>query len=537
MKERKLLKFVIKKLQLISEWNKVQRALESRREMGILDVAREHSISEKVSGMGMRPTDEMVGHEVGDCSFNDLIENNSVEELEEWKKEKEQKFGELIDQAALGESELSGDNRENLRIARREYERESEIPEEVKQVVEGENGLRQRWSDAEDFSDVEEEFIEMIDAFREYSGGDYGKVLEIWEPNISPEKVDHVIEEVRNEALAILRDLDLEQVEEVWSGVESSVDTDKTLGELSENPTGMHEFLANYILGGNPVKMPVRIGGSGMEYGNSVMAPLQTVDDRFWAKCFDTTAHEFGHTYGRENLSSEHAFLPLGEPPSEAIDEGTARFYQNQVFRSEEFLTDFFAPAIKRWFDSKGQENLDFDSRGLYRWFNAIDPDNRERISADPITYPLHVAVRYELEKELIESDEPVESVVKDLDNRWEEKMQRYLGDPLDREIAEMDDAETVLQDVHWGKGKFGYFPAYTLGDVMASKWRKDMEEELEQDFEHYLSNADSEPIDEWIVDNLWQYGKAVWDRSGHVDLDPEPYKQHMRRTAEIYDD
>lgn len=509
------------------------KALEKRRDIGALNVAKEHSISEEVSGIGLRPTDEMFGYQVDGQSFTDLLEQNTSEELGRLSRDKQRELGSIMEDIDLRSDSLSEEERTNLRIARQELQRSFGVPEQVSEVVEGRDGLRSQWGEAERFSEVQAEFIEMVYAFREFSGQDYGEIVDIWEPNLELGEVDSVIRELKQEAISILEETDLDEVRDVWSRVENNVEPELELKDITNNPTGMHEFLANYILGGNPVKMPVRIGGSGMEYGNSVMAPLQTVDDRYWVKCFDTTAHEFGHTFGRESLSLENAFLPLGEPPSEAVDEGTARFYQNQVFRSEEFLKEFFVPAVNEWF-AEGRSR-EFDSEAVYRYFNAIDPDNRERISADPVTYPIHVAIRYELEKELIESDEPVEELVSDLDRKWQSKMQEYLGDPLGMEIEEMDNSDTVLQDVHWGKGKFGYFPTYIVGDVIAANWREELEGYLEHGFGEYLSKADLEPVNEWMTEEVWRHGKAVWDRSDAIDLDTEAYRQQMREVAEFY--
>lgn len=522
-----------KKIRSAADVDPAPRALEKRRDIGALEVAREHSISESVSEIGLRPTDEMFGYSVEGYSFHGLLERYSSEELEQLRRQKQEELESVIEKVDLGSGSLSRDQRANLRLAQGELERGVGIPEQVSEIVEGRNGLRSKWGEAEEFSEVEEDFAEMIAAFRDYSDQDYGEIIAIWEPNVDRAKVDSIVQELKQEAVSILEEVELEDTDRVWSRVEEEIDTGRELKSITQNPTGMHEYLANYMLGGNPVKMPVRIGGSGMEYGNAVMAPLQTVDDRYWAKCFDTTAHEFGHTFGRQNLSTDHKFLPLGEPPSEAVDEATARFYQGQVFRSGAFLREFFVPAVNDWFTEEGEE---FNPEAIHLYFKAIEPDNRERVSADPVTYPIHVAVRYELEKELIESDEPVEKIVQELDRKWRSKMQEYLGDPLGIEIEEMPDSETVLQDVHWGKGKLGYFPTYVLGDVIAANWRQDIEDDLEHGFSSYLSGADLEPINEWVVENIWRHGKAVWERSDAIDLDTAAYREQMREVAELYD-
>jgi carboxypeptidase Taq len=527
----KIFEFVTKKIQNMSRAS-AEHLLNGRKKVGRLEVARELLRSDKASGPGVQPRgdDELTQHLEKDIGqINQEIESEHQELRKVAQKAGEENIPE----------NLSADEKENLKLILQEYGNDSEIPLQVRNVVEGSNGLRDKWGEADQVEEVEDDFAEMVEGFREYSGGDYGEVLGIWEPNVPPQKIDQIMKRVKEEAIGILEEIPSDEVQGVWERTGAEVDDSRSLEELTENPASVHEFLANYVLGGNPVRMPVRIASSGMEYGNSLMAPLQTTDQSFWAKALDTTAHEYGHTFGRENLPRDQMYLPLGEPPSEAVDEGSARFYQNHVFRSREFL-GFLASESEEgigpqdWLSAHGIP--DFDPENLYGWFNAIDPNNRERISADPVTYPLHVVIRYEIEKELIESGEPAGSMVDDIHDKWQNKMQSYIGDPLRIEIEEMDESETVLQDVHWGKGKFGYFPSYTLGDVMAANWRGSMDEELEKDVGEYASNTDLDPVNDWMVENIWQHGKAVWDRSDYTKLDVEPYIDHLRDKAdELY--
>lgn len=526
-----IFEFITQKIQNMSR-ESAEYLLDKRKKRGRREVARELLRSDEASGPGVKPR--------GDEELTRLLEKD----LETTNSEIESK-GEELENILAGLSEgdipenIPEDERENLKLILQEYENDSEIPGQVRDVVEGHKGLRTKWDEADQVEEVGDEFAKMVKGFRDYSGGDYGEVLGIWEPNVSPKKIDEVMKRVKEEAIDILEDIPDEEIPEVWERTGAEVDDSKSLEELTENPASLHEFLANYVLGGNPVRMPVRIASSGMEYGNSLMAPLQTTDQSFWAKALDTTAHEYGHTFGRENLPREHMYLPLGEPPSEAVDEGSARFYQNHIFRSREFLgflasedEDGFGP--KDWLSAHGIP--DFNADNLYGWFNSVDPDNRERISADPLTYPLHVSIRYEIEKELVESDEPVDSMVDEMHEKWQNKMQSYIGDPMGIEIEEMDESETVLQDVHWGKGKFGYFPNYTLGDVMAANWRKAMDQELEDNVAEYATKADLDSVNDWMVENIWKHGKAVWDRSDYTELDVEPYIEYLKSTAdELY--
>ena len=521
---RKILRSVVKKLQSIY-LSPEEKMLEEREEIGRLKVAQELLRSEKASGPGIRPK--------GDDQLLQLLSDDLEDVLQSYSQEV-RKFENIVEKVDLDnlDSSLSEDEKDNIRHAVREYRQDSEIPQTVRELVDGETGLRSKWGEATELEDVEEEFTDLVYALRDFSGQDYGEVLNIWEPNVEQEKIDSLMAEVKSESRSILQDISNEEIEEVWNKTGAKVNESESLDEVTGSSAAIHEFLSNYMLSGNPMRMPVRIAESGMEDGNPLMAPLQTTDQSFWAKSLDTTAHEFGHTFGRQNLSEEHMYLPLGEPPSEAVDEGSARFYQNHIFRSREFLEVLSEGGKGRPQGLLSNHGVpDFEAENLYGWFNAIEPENTRRVSADPITYPLHVAVRYELEKELIESDKPVEELVEDLHSKWEEKMQEYIGDHIGVEY-DLDESETILQDVHWGKGKFGYFPNYTLGDVMAANWRLKMNDDLEKNVAEYANTADLDPINNCISENIWQHGKAVWERSDYIDLETDAYIEHLRSKA-----
>lgn len=526
---QKIFRLIVRRLKSIFR-SPEEKLLEERKEIGRLKVAQELLRSEKASGPGIRPK--------GDDKLLELLDSDLCYVLQNYSQEI-QEFEEIVGKIDLDnlDSSLSEDQRANVRHAVREHRRDAELPQTVREVVDGKTGLRNKWGDAEKVEDIEEEFTDLVYALREFSDQDYGEVLKIWEPNIEPEEIDNLMTEVKREVISIIEDIPNQRIREVWEKTGAEVDKSENLDDVTGSSAAVHEFLANYMLSGNPVRMPVRIAESGMEYGNPLMAPLQTTDQSFWAKSLDTTAHEFGHTFGRQNLAEEHMYLPLGEPPSEAVDEASARFYQNYIFRSREFLEFLSEEGEGRPQGLLSTHGIPkFEAENLYGGFNAINPENTRRVSADPITYPLHVALRYELEKELIESDEPVEEIVENLHERWRSKMQQYIGDNIGVEYN-LDESETVLQDVHWGKGKFGYFTNYTLGDIMAANWREEINEELERDVSEYAQTADLDSINDWIAKNIWQHGKAVWERSDYTELETDNYIEHLRsKASELYE-
>ena len=133
----------------------------------------------------------------------------------------------------------------------------------------------------------------------------------------------------------------------------------------------------------------------------------------------------------------------------------------------------------------------------FYRGINESKP-SLIRIDADELTYPLHIMIRYEIEKALFDG----EVEVKDLPKVWNEKYKEYLG------IVPKNDAEGVLQDVHWSDGSFGYFPSYALGYMYASQFKHVMMKDL-PNFNELLANGQIEPIKKWLNEKIHQYGKT----------------------------
>ena len=141
------------------------------------------------------------------------------------------------------------------------------------------------------------------------------------------------------------------------------------------------------------------------------------------------------------------------------IHESQSLFFENFIGRNKSFWKKNY-DLLKEY--SNGQ----FDDMSVDEFYDAINESKPSfiRIEADELTYPLHVMVRYELEKELFDGT----LQVKDLPAAWNDKMEAYLG------IRPENDAQGVLQDVHWAGGSFGYFPSYALGYMYAAQFKKE---------------------------------------------------------------
>ena len=241
--------------------------------------------------------------------------------------------------------------------------------------------------------------------------------------------------------------------------------------------------------------------------------------------CLFSCIHEGGHGLYDQGLPQEHYGTPLGESLSLGIHESQSRLWENNVGRSKAFWTHFF-PLLQQHFPSQLQA---VSPDAFHAALNRVKP-SLIRVEADEVTYNLHIMVRFEIERALIEKR--VE--VKDLPGLWREKMQEYLG------IVPERDADGVLQDVHWSLGAFGYFPTYTLGNLYASTFFQQARQDvpaLETDIQqgHLLS------LKTWLNHNIHQYGRQyssadLLHRITGRTLSIEPFLSYLRtKIGEIY--
>ncbi len=165
--------------------------------------------------------------------------------------------------------------------------------------------------------------------------------------------------------------------------------------------------------------------------------------------------HETGHALYEQGLPKEWIFQPVGHVNSMAMHESQSLIIEMEVCRSPEFI-DYLTPLIQHEFG----EQPAFTAKNLYQLVTRVEP-SLIRVDADEVTYPMHIVLRYELEKQLMNGD----IAIKDLPYHWDELMQKYLGIS-----TKGNDKDGAMQDVHWPAGLFGYFPAYTLGRMIAAQ-------------------------------------------------------------------
>lgn len=210
-------------------------------------------------------------------------------------------------------------------------------------------------------------------------------------------------------------------------------------------------------------------------------------DPHFLQPSLYGTFHEGGHALYEQGLPEEFKYTPIYGAVSLGIHESQSRMIENMVARSYEFLK-FFYPEIKKTFPKQfGRVSLD----RFYRAINHVEP-SLIRIEADEVTYNFHIMLRFELEEAMLNRS----LEVKDLPKAWNEKIKEYLG------IEPPDDAQGVLQDVHWASGMIGYFPSYMLGNLYAAQLFAKAEEEIPK-LKNYIEKGSISVLVEWLRENV----------------------------------
>ena len=203
-----------------------------------------------------------------------------------------------------------------------------------------------------------------------------------------------------------------------------------------------------------------------------------------------SVVHEFGHATYELQVDPDLAMTPIGGGVSLGVHEGQSRFWENVVGRSRAF-----ASLVKPIVDQELGLTKDLSDEELYRYFATVRP-SLIRTEADEVTYNLHILLRFELEQLMINGEVNVD----DLPEMWNRRSEELLG------VRPRNDAEGILQDVHWAHGTIGYFPTYTLGNIVASMMYLAFQSRVGR-LEDYVSKGDFDTIKSFQRDLIHRYG------------------------------
>jgi carboxypeptidase Taq len=441
------------------------------------------------------------------------------------------KIGELI--SAVEGSDIVKDPESseaaNIRELRHDYDKETKLPKELVEEFNKVTALaHNEWIEARkqsDFKKFEPRLREIITLCRKmadaygYEGEPYNALLDNYEPGATVAEVSDVFEKLRVDLVDLLgRIKDAPKKPDV-SIVERnySVDKQKIFVEMVSSAMGYDYERGRLDIAAHPFC-------SGMGVGDTRITTRYNpnrVNDALFG-----VIHESGHALYEMGIDKEKHFgTALGSAASLGIHESQSRMWENMVGRSMPFWIYFF-PQLKRVFrDSLNGVELD----QFYGAINYVRP-SYIRVEADEVTYNLHILLRFEIERAMMQGD--IKSA--DVAGEWNERFKKYFGIEVDK------DANGCLQDIHWSSGLFGYFPTYTLGNIYAAQFFVKAQADI-PDLTQKFESGDFLTLREWLRVNIHQHGlryraNDLCKRVTGEGLSHKPMMDYMnKKFGEIY--
>ncbi len=395
------------------------------------------------------------------------------------------KLGDLLE-AAESADDVS---RANLRHIRRSFDRATKVPATLATAIARHTSKGQGiWAAARaenDFASFAPTLTEMIRLKREEAaflaaGGDlYDALLDDYEPGVTGAELQSMFDRMRPR-LVDLRARVL--AEDGPAPMDHAFDE---AGQMALSTVLAKTF--GYDLEIGRIDKAVHPFSSGS--GTDVRITTRT-SPRDPFNCFYSTIHEVGHACYEQGIDRAYELTPLGAGVSMGVHESQSRIYENQLGRSRAF-TGWLYGKMRDQFGDFGVADED----AFYRVVNRVG-SGYIRTEADEVHYNLHVMLRFDLERQLVDG----RLEVADLEEAWNERFAADFGTAVD--VA----SNGVLQDVHWSFGLFGYFPTYTLGNVYAGCLYQSLRGAVPA-LDDQLAKGDTSAATGWLRENLQQFG------------------------------
>jgi len=234
-------------------------------------------------------------------------------------------------------------------------------------------------------------------------------------------------------------------------------------------------------------------------------------------QCVMGVIHETGHARYEQNLPRQWLGQPIASARSMGLHESQSLSFEMQLARSPAFGESLSA-LLQRHYGAQPA----FAPENLGPLLRQVRSD-LIRVDADELTYPLHVTLRYEIERLLIEGHIEAE----DIPRLWDERMRDWLG-----KDTRGDYRNGCLQDIHWSEGLFGYFPCYTLGAMYAAQWFAAIRRQ-HPDFDVLIAQGNLAVLFDWLRQHIWSQGSR-WEtaelcvRASGEELNPAHFRAYL---------
>ncbi|MCI0381538.1 MAG: carboxypeptidase M32 [Chlamydiae bacterium] len=424
-----------------------------------------------------------------------------------------------LDSGQIKDPSLTEIEKANLRLWRKEYLKTVKLPLDfIKEFAELKPSSISAWQSAKEKNDfsIFLPYLEKIISlsrkkadFIGYKEHPYDALIDYFEPDAKTKEFDTLFTSLKKSLIHLLQKMGKKQPSDskflyLFYPKEKQLHFSnmilKKLG-FSEDSSRLDLTSHPMCLGIHPhdTRLTTRI------YPNSITENIFSV------------IHEAGHGLYHMGLPNEFFATPIYSPLSYGFDESQSRMWETIIGKSPPFWKHFF-PILQQEFP----ENLKtVKMEQFYQAINLVKP-TMIRTSSDEITYNLHIILRFEMEKMMMEG----ELEAKDIPEIWNEKMKNYLG------IVPKNDSEGCLQDIHWSMGAFGYFPTYTLGNLYAAQLFSSFAQS-DPNWPDEIARGEFQSIQKWFKENLYQFGK-IYSSSEMIrkitnrPLSPEPFIHYL---------
>lgn len=425
----------------------------------------------------------------------------------------------------LADSPLAGDPHSDagtvIREVKREYDKKVKLPQSLVEEITRTSVLgQQAWVEArknDDFRSFQPLLSKMVSLKRDeaealgYQECRYDALLDNYEPAARTSEVAKVLAALRDQLVPL-----------VASIRDSGRRPDLSIVERHYPTAAQREFgeriAAAFGFDFNRGRLDVTAHPFCSGMGPHDCRITTRYNERHFNEAFFGILHEAGHGLYEQGLPPDQYGLPTGTSISLGIHESQSRMWENFVGRSRAFWDYAYPLAAQAFPAALGDVPL-----GAFHFaINDVRP-SLIRVEADEVTYNLHILIRFELEQALINDG----LSVGELPTAWNEKYRQYLG------IAPPNDADGVLQDIHWSAGLFGYFATYSLGNLYAAQFFEQADRAC-GGLHAQFARGEFAPLRQWLVKQIHSHGRRytaaqLVERITGAPLSHDALMRHLR--------
>ncbi len=422
------------------------------------------------------------------------------------------------------------DDAARVRVARRDFDQATKIPAALVAETARVTALAHaHWADARagsDWGQFAPWLSQILELTREaadalgHGGERYDALLDQYEPGTTAAEVRALFDAIKPDTVALVKTIaDLGP-----DAIDASV-LSRAFAEGAQEKFGRTVIQAlGYDLSRG--RQDRALHPFCTSFGADDVRITTRFDTDFLPAALFGSIHETGHALYEQGLGQRYGAGTLAAAASLGVHESQSRLWENLVGRSRPFWTYWYPKLQAEFPDALAGTS----EAAFYQAINKVAP-SLIRVEADEVTYNLHILLRFELETDLLSGA----LSVADAPDAWNAKMESYFG------LTPPDDASGILQDVHWSAGLIGYFPTYTLGNILSVQLFAKADADLGGQVESQIAAGEFGPLLGWLRENVHQWGrkylpKDLTRRAVGAPLDPAPYLAYLKtKFGDVY--